>query len=275
MPQGGGGHKRSPLRRLIRMSRNAIPADEGGKFRAPPYLSFDPAIEAERRAAQRGLTDISQDSRIAGRRARQDFRTTIRDLNIDRRRGMGELRRGLQRGRQDIRFQRQDTRRAAQRGRQDFGLQLQAINRHFSQLAGQQVQQANAQGVLDDGTLDAASVARARNKAIARQPIDIGLQRLNQDTTTNLQRLDVQQGRLEQDTRIGRRELRQDTKHDKRLAKQDYKRTIKDLHNKLARAIREQRIGDIDLIKEEIFAARRSRPGHFTKYGKKDKKHGD
>lgn len=272
---GGGGHRRTPLRRLIRLSRNAVPSNEGGRFHSPPYLSFDPAIEAERRAAQRGLTDIAQDTRIAGRRAAQDFRTTRRDLRIDLRRGLSDFRRDLNRGRQDIGFQRQDTRREARRGRQDFRLQLGAINRHFSQLAGQQVQQANLQGVLDSGTMSAAAVARARNKAIAQQPIKIGLQRLAQDTRTTMGRLGIQEQRLEKDIDVGRSRLRKDIKHDKRLAKQDYRRTIKDLHNKLARAIREQRIGDIDLIKEEIFAARRSRPGHFSKYGKKNKKSGD
>jgi hypothetical protein len=271
---GGGSHHRSPFRRLIRQTRQAVPGDEGGRFRSPPYLSFDPAIEAERRAAQRSLEDIAQDTRIGARRTRQDFRTTRGDIRTDFRRFRGDTRRGERRELQQLGYQRADVAKEGRRGQRDFNLRLSALTRHFTQLQGQHLQQANAYGSLDSGTMAASNAARAQNYAIERRPIDIGKARLRQDTLTSFQRIATARHQTQADADRDVRRAREDKKHDVRLVKQDYRRTIKDLHIKLNRAIREQRIGDIDLIKQEIYAARRQPGGKskFSKYGKKSKK---
>jgi hypothetical protein len=271
-PGGGGGKHRSPFRRLIRNTRTAIPGDQGGGFRSPPYLSFDPAIEAERRAAQRSLGDIAQDTRIGARRTRADYRTTTGDIRQDWRRGRSDVRQEGRRAIQGLEYQRQDTARTGRRGQQDFKLQLEALTRRFTQLAGQHFQQANVYGTLDQGTMAASDAARAQNEQFARKPIELGQQRLREDTLTAFERIATGKRQVRADVKEESKELRQDKKHDLKLAKQDYNRTIKDLHIKLNRAVREQRIGDIDLIKEEIFAARRNKPGTFSKQGKKKKK---
>jgi hypothetical protein len=270
---GHGGHHGSPYRRLIRLTRpNQIaPHDGGGPFHSPPYLSFDPALEADRRAAQRSVIDIGQDTRTAARRSRRDFRTTRADIRTDFRRNRADVRKEGRRQLQDIGYQRQDTRRELGRGKQDFGLQLAALTRRFTQMAGQHLQQAAAYGSLDSGTMGASDAARAQNFAFERQPLDINLQRLKQDSRTTFGRLETAAHQTRSDVRQEVQRGRQDRRHDVRLARQDYHRTIKDLHIKLSRAIREQRIGDIDIIKQEIYAARNSPGGknQFSKYGKK------
>jgi hypothetical protein len=94
----------------------------------------------------------------------------------------------------------------------------------------------------------ASDAARAQNQAWARQPILQGKERLREDTLTSMQRLGTARRQLVSDARREGKRLKQDTRHDLKLARLDYNRTIRDLHIKLQRAIREQRIGDVDLI---------------------------
>lgn len=234
--------------RINRTARQAFhPSDGAGPYRTPPFLTFDPAIESERRAAQRGLRDTAQDVRRAARRSRRDIHTQLRDIHTEKKRGL-----------QDIGFEKADVRLQRQRGRQDFNLQLDSLTRKYTQLGNTQLQAANAAGVLDSGTSAASAAARAQNFAFERTPIDIGRARLEEDTQTALERLGVQQHRLVQDVR-----------HDRRLTKREGRQTLQDLYSQLERAIREQRIGDVDLIKQEIFDARQRNPGQFSKMGRR------
>lgn len=260
--------ERNSLRRLVRTSRQGSnPGGGSGPYRTPPFLSYDPAIESERRAAERALRDTAQDTRIAARRARTDLRTELRDLRTTRRRGVQDIRTSRQRGLREVRYGREDTRTQFERGQQDFGLQLDSLTRRFSALGRSHTQIANAQGVLDGGTAEASAAARERNLEFAQQPIFLGQQRLTEDTERALGRLDTQAGDIRQDTKRERKRLVQDVRHDTRLTHRDYRQTLRDLHNQLQRAIREQRIGDIDLIKQEIYNARQNKPGTFNEYG--------
>lgn len=271
MPDRDNNKKRGP--RLGRLLRNIGSLEElsdvGGKGRWPPELAYDPAIRAEQRAAARGLLDTAQDTRISLRQGRQDLRTTLRDLATDLRRGRRDARIGLRRGLQDIGFERQDVRREGRREQQDLGLQMDALVRRFGQQGEAQRQAAAASGVYDAGTRAASEQARASNLAFARKPIDIAQRRVGQDVDTALGRLGTQAGRLRRDTRIGLRDLRQDVRHDRRLARRDFRRTRRGLYNSLERAIREQRIGNVDLLQQAIFDARSRAPGVYSKLGRK------
>ncbi len=232
----------------------------------PPYLSYDPAIEAERRAAQRGLSDTILNTKVSAKRARQDKRGQIKDIKVSKRRGVQDLRTDKRRTLRGIRENRQDVKLKSRRGFQDFNLQLQSLTRHFTQLGRQQTQVANAQGVLDEGTASAGASARAANQRIAEKPIHIGQRRLGQDTNIALQRIREQAGDTRFDFKRGLHRLKQDTHHDIHIARQDYRRTIFDLHTSLQQAIREQRIGDADLIQQEIYNARQNHIGSPSNY---------
>jgi hypothetical protein len=246
-----------------------------GSINQPKFLTFDPSIEAERRAAARGLLDTRQDTRRQLHQGRQDYRTSRRDTLVQKRRGIKDIRtsrrQGMQdfatqltRGLQDISFKRQDTIRSTQRGEEDFAVQLHNLVRNFNTLGGQQAQAANASGLYGDGTAQASAAQRAKNLTVARQPIDVGMQRLQQDQTTALSRLGTETGRLEEDVGRGAHRLlssshlqasrlRGDTRHDLKLNRQDFHRNRQQLRTSLERAIREQRIGNIDLLQQELW----------------------
>lgn len=278
MPKGHGQGNGKPrkhhgprLGRLIKQIGGDVGPllNIGGDLHQPPSMSYDPAIEAERRAAARGLLDTRQDTKIALKQGRQDLHTTLKDLALNLKRTRQDERRGLRRGLQNVQFQRQDARRSAFRGRQDLGLQMDALVRKFGTQGQVQAQAANAAGVYDAGTLASASAKRAANLAFERQPIDIGMQRIGQDLRIALGRSGVEAQRLRQDYRRNITRARQDTRHDKRLARRDFKRTKKSLFIDLDRASREQRIGNVDLTQQEIFDARARHPGVYGKKGRK------
>lgn len=258
--------------RLGRLLRNIGSIEEltaiGGRGQ-PPNFAYDPQIEQERRAAARGLLDTKQDTALALRQGRQDLHTTLRDLAINLKRGKQDARIELRRGLEDIRFQRQDTRREGRRGIEDLNLQIGGLIRQSARTGEAQKQNANAAGVYDAGTLRAAAAKRAENLRFARQPLDISKERVREDVGLTLGRLGTQAQRLRRDTRIGVRRLKQDTRHDRRLARRDFGRTRRSLFNSLDRAAREQRIGNVDLLEQEIFDARQRHPGVYSRRGRK------
>ena len=239
------------------------------KYHLPPLFSYDPAILAEIRSLERGYKDTRRDTRRGKKRAKQDFRTTRKDIRVEKKRGLQDFSTQLERGLQEIGFKRQDTKQRFERGTQDFDIQLANTIRGFDRQGQAQMQAGNAAGVLGGGYATAAARRRAENLAIARQPIDIGQQRLAEDTQTALGRLGIAGQQLRQDIGRGRRRLRQDTRHDIRLGRREYKRTKQDYNTELQRALREKKIGVVDLTQSAIFDARQRQPGAFTKYGRK------
>lgn len=231
------------------------PKNQG--FRLPPFLSYDPSIDAERRAQQRGLKDILKDTSRAQRYAREDLTQKQADIGRSQARGLEDIGRTYSQGAEDI-----STRQA--RGMEDFNTQLTNLIRGFQQKGQQQTQTANAAGVLDPSTQAASAARRAENLAVARQPIDTGIARLGEDTARSF-------SRLTGSTQLATSRLGEDTTRDYGLAKQDYQRTGLDLTTKLRRAKREQQIGNLDLIQQAIFNARQNKPGAFDQYGNRKK----
>jgi hypothetical protein len=230
---GGGGTSTKPKQ----------PKNQG--LHLPPFLASDPSIEAERRANQRGLKDILKDTHRAQRYATEDYATKT-----------GDIGRAFSRGTQDIGAEVAGINLRQARGTEDFTNNLTNLIRGFQVKGREQTQAANAAGVLDSSTAQAAAGRRAENLAIARQPLDLGLARLNEDTQLGLGRAGLAGSRLGEDT-----------SREYGLAAQDIGRTRLDLATKKRRAIREQRISNIDLINQEIFSARQLKPGAFTTTG--------
>lgn len=237
----------------------------------PPPFTYDPALEAQRRAAERGLGDVRDDTARDLRRSRQDWRTQRRDLVVTKRRGMRDINRGFRRGRQDLAFKRADVRTNSRRGQQDFGIRLNNLVENFRVRREVDRQGINVAGAAEGGAMAASDRVRGGQFAREAQPIYLGQQRLSEDTASALRRLGVSGRRLRQDARTDRTRLREDTHHDIRLGRQAYGRTKRDLKIALQRAIREQQFADADLLTAEIFDARERNPGTFTKHGTKKK----
>lgn len=239
---------------------------------APPFMSFDPALEAEQRALERGLENLLQDTHREKKYAKQDAQTSLHDLKVQKRRGLQDLRQQKSRGVRDIATRTTDVNTSADRQRADFGSRLTNLIHNSAVQGDQQFQAANAAGVLDASTTEASAAARAGTLARARAPIDTGLQRVGEDQTTALGKLATAQGDLLHDSQQGKNQLRQDTRHDVRLQNQQLARTLRDIHTRRQRAREEAAIGQVDLTQQEIYQARQNNPGAFSRSG--NRRHG-
>jgi hypothetical protein len=124
----------------------------------PPPGSYDPDIDAQERAAQRGYGNTIEDLGRARERASTDF-------------GLGETEISRQYGENlsDLIKQRTE-------GTADYHTNLQSIARNFSQLGNVQAQRGRQAG-LGGGFAAQAQRKRAANEAITRAPVDLGFQR--------------------------------------------------------------------------------------------------
>jgi hypothetical protein len=233
----------------------------------PTDFAADPSYRQEAEAAERGLDDLLFDLRRQSRQSRRERRGSARDIRREGERAREDLRTTRQRALQDVRYQRQDVRQGAGRTIEDFNSQLTNMIRNFGILGNNQLQTAASQGVADRGTLAAGDAKRAENLAIARQPIDTGIARTQEDLATSLGRLSTQAGEIRQDFRTGRQRVRQDVRHDIRLGKRDLHSLLRDVGIRRQRGIREERIGRGDLLEQAIFDAQQRNPGQFTDLG--------
>ena len=262
-----------------------------GGLTQPPSLTYDPAIEAQRRAAQRGLGDTTADVKAQRHFTHTDLNEALRTINVNSNRKRADLTREAERGvrklgtqEQDVRTQagrsQADLRTKGERAQADFHTQLSSIARKFGELGQRQGEAANAAGVNDTGTQAASSAARQRNQGYAEAPVHTAQKRTEED-------ISQAQGRNEEDlasalSRIGsgRQELGSDAVTAlKRLAedqefnqgrtKQEAGRSLFELKRKLERARREGAISNVDLLTSEIYQARANHPGAFGKTGQK------
>lgn len=219
----------------------------------------DPAYNQEARAIVRGLQDLLKDTKREKKHAKQDFRTTRKDIKVDRSRSIHDLGRELERGLLDIRYQRQDTKQELERGTEDFTSRLTDLARAYTQQGVNQGQQINAAGAgAASGLARAAAAKRAENMAYDRKPLDVAMGRLEEDVGTTLGRLGTAAGQLRQDTQIASRRVRKDTRHDLGLARRDFRRDRRDIKTERQRAKREATITAADLLSSAVWAARRS-----------------
>jgi len=286
---GGGVGPRRPS------PKPTIPGQvAAGGFTQPPFMTYDPAIEAQRRAVQRGLEDKIQDVKTERHFNRRDLAQTLRDIRTNTQRSRGKINREVFRSREDINREssraqegineREGAERLdAQRANQDFDTQLANIGRQFTQLGQRQAEGANAAGVLGSGTQEASAAARAQNQALAEQPIAVARQRVEEDLAATLRQLGVRRGeisadaegalrRLLEDQQRGLGQLKVDRDRERRLNRRSTGRKEFGLTREAQRARREAAITNQDLIEQQIYQARQNRPGAIGKTGPKPKK---
>lgn len=241
----------------------------GSTFDLPPFMSYDPSINAEIRANARGIQDINQDFQTQRKIDRQDYRQTKSDIGRSFDRGRQDLKFGAKQARRGFKEGRQDIRQTAQRGREDFRLQLSDTLRKYGIQASNQSQMANARGVGEGGTLAASAAKRAENQALDVGKLQLAKQRQEEDIATALQRISKDQGEFSTKYGRSRERLRQDTGRDYKLAGRDFRRTRRQARRENNRANREAYISAVDLTQSAIYGARQQNPGAFNKYGER------
>ena len=220
-----GGPRDVTLSRYERWEQNLPPLLTTPSFQpydTPPMGTFDPGLEAERRASQRGLADLIEDTTRANWRAERDFgterridrrqlrrdrgdlrhsyRTERRDTRIDRRQGLQDI--GLRRSDERLSLSRAlgDLAVARTRGDENYNRELSNLQRQFRAAAQEDTERANRAGVLEAGTMGASDAVRAANEAYERGDIDLERRRDVQD-------LNLREGRERQDSRRSHRRL--------------------------------------------------------------------
>jgi hypothetical protein len=232
-------------------------------------MSYDPAIDAQRRAAHRGLEDLEADTATKTHFAEKDLALALRGIRTDATRSRQDTNRGFNRGIQRLGNEEEDTRTKAGRTQQDFTTQLADIGRRFAELGQRQSEGANAAGVNDAGTAAASAAARGRNQALAEAPIHVAQGRLQEDLMTTLDRIFEARGQLGEDRSRTLGRLNQDRDIQRREVRRETGRNLFGLEREEERGRREAAITDTDLLEQAIFQARANHPGAFSKTGQK------
>jgi len=149
----------------------------------PPAGSYDPALDAARRAASRGLLDTQQDTGRDLGRAGVDYSLGVEDANNQ-----------------------------FSTTRSDYDRNKMLLQHSFQVLAGQQQQSANAAGLIDGGALLQSAAKRKWNQDTQQQALDTDLNRARQARDTQIGRLGLGYTRQTSDLATGgQRALREDT----------------------------------------------------------------
>lgn len=235
-----------------------------GGLASPPAGSFDPALEAARRQAQRGMHDTLADTATERHFGEKDLAQALRDIHTSASRKRQKLGIDFERGGEKISNAEADTRLKAERGQQDLQTKRNDLIRQFGELGHRQGEAANAAGVNDAGTQAASAAARARNQQIAEAPIATAEQRLGQDLATALSRLGVSREQLSQDRGIAGSQLKQDRERQRLLANREFNRHDFEFGRKEQRTRREGAISSVNSLEEEIYQAHKEHPGAFA-----------
>lgn len=178
-----------------------------------PAGTYDPSLDAAVRATQRGLADTRQDVERADLRDSVDY--GLARENIQRQGFQGLENIGAARADEERGFGRglSDLLTARTRGTEDYGSAVEGLSRSFERLAVSQRQQQAQAGVLRGTTALKAAQIRAKNTAIAQEPLDTSYRRgmadsslaegrMREDHTLAGKRLDQTTDRLVEDTSL-------------------------------------------------------------------------
>jgi uncharacterized protein YheU (UPF0270 family) len=141
----------------------------------PPAGFYDPALDAQQRAGNRGLSQFGEDTALADSRASSDYILGQQQLQTQSGRSLQDLLR------EHTRFG-EDTSKSTTREGQDYGSQIENLQRSFQRLGQSQAQAATSRG-LGGGALRAAMKARESNQAIQRKPLDTAHTRFGEDVS--------------------------------------------------------------------------------------------
>jgi hypothetical protein len=159
----GNRQRTAPLREAIIAASKKKPGTPGSPVQPAPG-SYDPALDAALRAAERGFGDLQLDSEKQGERA-----SSQRELDI------GSVQRGSGRSLADLL-------RDRGRARADYSSRRGDIRRGYRDLGSSQAQAAAQQGVAAGGSLRAALAARTENQGRDIGEVDLSEARFMDDS---------------------------------------------------------------------------------------------
>lgn len=189
----------------------------------PPSGTYDPALDAQERAGNRGLADLVQD---IGQGGRMRERATT-DYGL----GLAEIKRSAG-------YATQDLDRGLTRAVQDHGTATGLLHRSYGLLGQAQGDAQAAAGVEQGGTVLAAAMRRRENEGIEQGGLDTQLSRYRADDTTN------------------RARLMQNVAQQRGVLGLAYGRQGEDFTTDLARAQRENTQFDVDLSEQRFYQAK-------------------
>jgi hypothetical protein len=147
-------------------------------YQPPPIPSgyYDPALDAQRDAATRGLNNTQQDVGLAGRRAGEDYGLDPSDPTYGYS-AVGGIEQGFARNTQDL-----GTARANEGV--DYGRSVEMLTRNYRQLGRQQGEQARKYGVTSGGVALLSAAKRSENQGLEQRDLDTTHQRAVQGFDT-------------------------------------------------------------------------------------------
>ena len=208
---------------------------------APPAGTYDPSLDAQVAAAQRGFGDLRSDVETQGLQAQQDYGLSVESINRQRGWNLEDLGRDYQRGLADL-----DTRFT--RGSEDYNRGVAQLQRNYDRLARGQRQAGNAAGVIRGGAMLQAAAKRAGNQAWERQPLDTGWNREQQDIGTS-------RSRIGEDYNTGVARTNAAADWDIGMAGLGYQRQGSALNTQLTRAGRENTAFGLDVAAQRAYQA--------------------
>lgn len=248
----------------------------------PPAGTFDPGLEAQARASQRGLLDLIEQSHLEGHRQHVDVGQKRRELRRDLRYGREDIGRnrsyaeadaGYQRGQLQTNFARdiEDLSIAKQRGEDAYQRTLVDLQHRYSLAAQNQQSAAIQSGTSESGSATASDAVRAANQGhdtaeVNRQHTE-GLEdlarregRLQQDYGTSMGRLGEGLSRRLTDYGIQGQRLGQSTRTAAHALSLAAHRANVDRLTKLSHAKREQGIYQTDVTQQAYYQAHQYNP---------------
>jgi hypothetical protein len=225
--QGGSGY--APAKGVDRIGANSFTP-----YQPPPIPSgyYDPALDAQRDAASRGLLNTEQDIGLAGRRAGEDYGLNPNDPTYGYS-AVGTIERNYGRDTADL---------ATARTNEgvDYGRNVEALTRNYQQLGRRQGEQARKYGVTSGGIALLSAAKRAENQGLEQRDLDTTHQRaVTQFDTTG--------------TRLG-----EDRGFALGQARTTYDRGVGDRGNALSRARTEDTFYGLDVGQQKQFQAQQA-----------------
>lgn len=223
-----------------------VPVPGRAPYQPPPIPSgfYDPALDAQRNAASRGLNYLQQDVGLAGRRAQEDLGYETGQINLGADRGLQDLTLGRDRSMADL---------SRDRGYEnvDYGRNVEALTRNYGQLGRRQAEQSRRYGVTSSGIALLSAAKRNENMGLERRDLDTGHERAQTGYQTALDR-------SAEDWTIGSGRIGEDRASALGRAGTLYDRGVGDRGTQLARAQGEDAFYGLDIGEQKSYQARQA-----------------
>lgn len=213
------GRTRARIRKVPERRRGFTPFHAPTR---PPAGTFDPTIDAQVGATNRGLLDLVQDTEKQGGRNFSDYTLGLADVAREQQRQTADFDTGLG------------------RANTDYGTNTQLLGRRYTQLGQAQAGAQAAAHLSGGGTGLAAQMARAQNQGVEQGALDTTIQRYRADDQVNRTRLS--ENVTQQRSQLGL----------------SYQRSGEDLTTQLGRGQREAAQFGLDAAQQRFFQAAQS-----------------